>query len=78
MRLSVHGLSKPLVANSIVALLHAIVPVGASSIDIRSKAADLQNELGEVGHRWYELGILLGLPVHTLDGFQDSYAMPMA
>ena len=41
--------------------------------DIKSKANDLQKELDEVEHRWYQLGVLLGLPVHTLDGYQENY-----
>jgi len=49
------------------------VPPGASIADIRAKATDLQKDLGEVEHRWYQLGVLLGLPVHILDGFQENY-----
>ena len=29
--------------------------------------------MGDVEHRWYQLGVLLGLPVHTLDGYQENY-----
>ena len=29
--------------------------------------------MDEVEHRWYQLGVLLGLPVHTLDGYQEDY-----
>ena len=49
------------------------VPPGASNADIRDKATDLQKDLKEVEHRWYQLGVLLGLPVHILDGFQENY-----
>ena len=54
-------------------MFHCISSVqrGASREDIKSKATDLQNELGDVEHRWYQLGVLLGLPVHTLDGCQN-------
>ena len=50
-----------------------LVQRGASKEDIKSKATDLQKELDEVEHRWYQLGVLLGLPVHTLDGYQENY-----
>ena len=54
-------------------LHYILVQRGASKQDIRSKATDLQKELDEVEHRWYQLGVLLGLPVHTLDGYQENY-----
>ena len=50
-----------------------IVPPGASNTEIQSKATDLQKDLKEVEHRWYQLGVLLGLPVYILDGFQENY-----
>ena len=49
------------------------VQKGASRGEITTKATDLQKELGDVEHRWYQLGVLLGLPVHTLNGYQDEY-----
>ena len=49
------------------------VPPGTSNAEIKSKATDLQKDLEEVKPRWYQLGVLLGLPVHILDGFQDNY-----
>ena len=52
---------------------YILVQRGASKQDIKSKANDLQTELDEVEHRWYQLGVLLGLPVHTLDGYQENY-----
>jgi len=50
-----------------------LVPPGTSNAEIKSVATDLQKDLEEVEHRWYQLGVLLGLPVHILDGFQDNY-----
>ena len=56
-----------------IPLPYILVQRGAGRDDIRSKATDLQKDLGDVEHRWYQLGVLLGLPVHTLDGFQENY-----
>ena len=66
-----HGITCALLSPSLA--LPFTVPPGASNAEIRAKATGLQGDLGEVEHRWYQLGVLLGLPVHILDGFQENY-----
>jgi len=66
-----HGIACALLSPSL-ALPFTVSP-GASNTEIKSKATDLQKVLEEVEHRWYQLGVLLGLPVHTLNGFQENY-----
>ena len=66
-----HGITCALLSPSL-ALPFTVSP-GASNTEIKSKATDLQKVLEEVEHRWYQLGVLLGLPVHTLNGFQENY-----
>lgn len=49
----------------------AFYAINQGLLTVAAEATVLQDELEGVNSRWYQIGVQLGLPVQTLDGYQD-------